>query len=150
MSNHQNKTTIQRGKSLKGVKILEIVEIPAKTKSLSAVVNLFSYKIIFDTSREKLSKLKTGLVENGGLTIIDRRGKDWNINENIYYVDFDNDGLNMDLKVISGKSPRPDKIMEKFGLSPGEYQIRRVGCFVLENDTIINPIDINVLSGAPA
>jgi len=128
----------------KGVKILVLREIPGNTKALSAEINLFVYEIVIADPATIYNKLKAELENTGRIIIPDRNGKDWDITGFIDELESAEYKIHLSLKLISGKSPRPDKIMEKFGILPGQYTIRRLGCFILLDGIKIDPADGNI------
>ena len=127
----------------KGVNILEIQKIPANTKALSAEINLFSYEIVFDAPENNFEKILTALENRDKIVIPDRSGNDWDINEHLHEFESNGNKINLSLRIISGKSPRPDKILKKFEILPGQYKIRRTGCYILADGNKIDPLNVN-------
>ncbi len=131
-----------------GMRIIEIRRIAKQRKSLDSQINLFEYKVYYN-SENLPDKIASFLSESEILIQkVNSNGKVKVVNIRKYVADIliEEDGFRLRLiRGDDGSMPRVDLVVEKIlGLDKNEIRkikIERTGQFIFKNGTAIDPID---------
>jgi len=131
-----------------GMRIIEIVRIEKQSKSLDSQINLFEYKVYFNSN--DLAEKITSFISESEILIqkAGSNGKIKLINLRKYVKDIfvENDGFRFRLmRDENGSVPRVDLVIEKIlDLDKNEVKkikVERTGQFIFRNGIAIDPID---------
>ncbi len=125
-----------------GVGIVAVRDIPLAVPSLSSVINYLTYEIALQDITPRLRETIAAWKEKAAVVILDRNDVRWDISPLIRRFQLNGRRLRLDLLIENGKSPRPDRLLESLGYSPGDADYKREGCYVLEGSILNDPLEL--------
>ncbi|MBL7191585.1 TIGR03960 family B12-binding radical SAM protein [bacterium] len=126
------------------IRIMQEAEIDMKAASLSDSINLLRYCI--EIPAEKYSDTAGKMMElessNRYFKIEDSKGRLWNLSDYIRNLVSAGDYIEYEVRIIQGRSPRPELLLDLLGLIPAECRIIRKGCFIEREGKVCTPFDV--------
>lgn len=125
-----------------GVKIIEAVEIPLTAVSLGEIIDCLSYEIKIRKVTPELQETIGAWQEGQSVYTTGREGKLWDITSLIRCFELVGETLRFDAAIVQGRSPRPDNLLYGLEYEPGEAEFKRLGCFSIQGDSLIDPLEV--------
>ena len=98
-----------------GLTIVKAVEIPLKSLAVSAIVLAYHYRIRFRENHSDIEPFRKCLAMGKKIIIPTEKGE-WDISDFIISSALSDKLLELTVKVLNGRSPRPENILAVFGI----------------------------------